>query len=174
MGAKSSVFMCQQVINAEVSLIWEGKAFFHIQGFTLDDTESKKFLIEIPGGPKFVHFNSAIITGLGAILEVCEGADRDGDIEKVAYNANRNMPDNAQTTIYEGVTGGSTDGTPIKTYNIGANTGNPLVDGGGTADESPKVILQQSTKYCLNITSQGNGNNITVILGWFEFDSRAV
>jgi hypothetical protein len=173
-GSKSSVFMCSQTVNAEISLIFDGKAYFYITGFQLDNAQSKKFQIEIPDGPNFVHFNSFVITGLGATLQVCEGSDRAGSVIKTPYNANRNMPDNALTDVYEGVTGGTTDGTPIKTYNIGANTGNPLVDGGGTADNQPKVILRQSTKYCLDITSQANGNNITLGLWWFEFDSRAV
>lgn len=173
-GCKSSVFMCSQTVSAELSLIFDGKAYFHVNGFQLDQGESRKFLIEIPGGPSFVHFNSFLLTGLGATMNVCEGADRTGVVEKTPYNSNRNKLDVAQTALYDGVSGGTTDGTPIKTYFIGANTGNPLVDAGGTANDMPKVILQQSTKYCLDITSQSNGNNITLGLWWFEFDSRAV
>ena len=172
MPLKDSVFMCEQTIDASIALIFEGRCFFYVKGFQLDQGASKKFQIEIPPPPKFVHFSSFLLTGLGASLSVCEGSDRVGTAVKTTRNANRNIDDESLVSVYEGVSGGSTDGIEIKQYLIGANTGNPLVDTGGTANDMPKVILKKDTKYCLDIGSQANGNNITLGLWWFEFDSK--
>lgn len=171
MGLKSSVFHCAQTIGAEMALIFDGRSRFYVNGFQLDLNQERKFLLKTPIGPEYIRFNSFILTGLGCELDVYEGSDRDGDTVLHTYNSNRNKPDISNTEIYDGVTGGTTDGVLLKRYFLGANTGNPLVDSGGSCEDNPKVILKKNTKYTINLKSQGNGNNITIGLWWLEFEA---
>jgi hypothetical protein len=69
-------------------------------------------------------------------------------------------------TIHKGTSGGTTDGTLIKTHSSGTSQGSsktPSTEGFGD-----QIVLKQNTKYILRITSGTAGNLCNVHINWFQ------
>lgn len=156
----------QTSIDYEHHEVHEGDHFLYADGVTLNSSASQVYLITTPNTTKYCHLVLSFASGLGATFVLYEGSDRTGTAAQTIYNCNRNSATTATTTVHKGVSGGSTDGTVIRTYYLGsASTG---VRAGGLGRGLEEIVLKKNTKYQFTATSQANSNNIFVELSWYE------
>lgn len=152
-------------IAYEHAQIHAGLTFFYADSNTIGSGSSQDYLITTPAN-KYVHFvfnaDGSAITS----MYLYEGADRTGTTPQTIYNSNRLSATAASTTVAKGTSAGTTDGTRLVVYSGGTATNQSR--SGADFGFAGELILKQSTKYLLRITSGTAGNLCNVNMRWYE------
>jgi hypothetical protein len=154
------------VIQAHEVEIHEGDMYFYTDSVTLNSAAVQNYLLTTPNTLDWAHMVFSVDGTAVTTFQLYESADRTGTTLQTSFNNNRNSIKTSTMTIHKGTSGGTTDGTLIKTYSSGTSQGSsktPSTEGFGD-----QIILKQNTKYILRITSGTAGNLCNVHINWFQ------
>lgn len=146
--------------------IHEGDAYFYYDSVTLGSAATQDYLLTTPNTAKWAHMVFSVDGTAVTTCRLYEASDRTGTTLQTVWNNNRNSVNTAAVTVRKGTSGGTTDGTLMKTYSSGTSQGStktPTHLGFGS-----EIILKQNTKYILRVTSGTAGNLCNVVLNWYE------
>jgi len=151
----------------------EGNAYLGIHSLLRDDTEFIEVRIQTPNTTKWGHMVVIMKAALAATVELWEDTTKtDIPGQRFGMNKNRNSPNGTGLLICH--TPGGTEVTPpdIQEY-IGAATTGGRSDTGGSSGGRGEFILKQNSAYLLKMTSRVNSNALSIVLDWYEHQSRA-
>lgn len=97
-----------------------------------------------------------------------EDTDKTGVSAQTAANNDRNSTNTAATTLYKGVSGGTTDGTLAYLYKGGSGTQQSRSE--TDAGNNEELILKADTSYVLKVKSFTAANLTNIKLEWYEID----
>jgi len=150
----------------------DGNHFVVSEVNSLDDTNTREYLVTTPNTTKWSHFMLTVIGSLDTKIDVYEDTTKTGGTGLTEHNRNRNSSTTATTTVAH-TPSGAGDGTLIFTMRFGHDTLSTAL--GGIVDTSRgenEWVLKQNAKYLIRITSNTDGNNITSILNWYELTNK--
>lgn len=155
-----------QVITNEHHEIHDGSMFFFTEVNTLDDTDTREYLLEV--GNKEAHLEWRILGKYDTQIDFYETTTKTTGTGISEINENRNST-NVNTTVATHTPGGAGDGTLIHTFRGGDDT-TPSGSGGAqfNANRENEIDLATNTDYLLRITSHTDANVISSKLSWYE------
>jgi hypothetical protein len=173
-GKRITIFPdgASQYLQGVVNIDWahqeihEGDAFDWSEVIILGSGATQTYLITTPDSADWLHFSYVVEGSFGITMDIYEGADRSGTTLQTMLNRNRNSANEATGTLHKGTSGGSTDGTLIRTWKSGTGAAGGKTS--GTSGEATERILKRNTKYLVRITSAAASNDVAVQFGWYE------
>jgi len=157
---------CMAVVQIEHQEIHDGDSFTYRDVVSLNTGVSQDYLIETPNTSTWAHFGYELEGQSEVDLAIYEATDKTGTTPQTVFNRNRNSNNVATTLLSKGTSGGTTDGTLIMQRTSGSATSAGKF--AAAVGEGQERVLRQGTKYIFRITSQGNGNKISIRLSWYE------
>lgn len=154
-----------QIIDYSHHEVHSGSHYFYSDCITLGNGATQDYLITTPNTTTWLHFLFDIKGTLSTDISIFEAGDRVGTTLQTTYNNNRNSLNVSEATLHKGTSGGTTDGTDIHPDCFGTGVAGGF---GGVSDRSNEIILKQDTKYLIRITSNTNGNRLSVHFDWYE------
>ena len=175
-GAPSKVQMDRRtgsllVVDPVTHEIHAGNAYKYSDPTTLEAAASQDYLITTPDTTKLAHLQYSCDGTAITSFFLYEATDKTGPTAQTIFNADRNSTNTATITVHKGTSGGSTDGTLLKSYASGTATGSSRSN--GTAIFGTERILKRNTKYIFRITSGTAGNLCNVKFEWAEITDWA-
>lgn len=153
------------VMEFEHHQVHEGETYKVIDARAALGTGTVKYGVTVPAysptirGPHMIV--ECDIYGGAALVLVYELATFTGGSGKTSYNRNRNIANNAATTITAGVT--SADGTLIDAFYCGAGS-----KAAGANRQSSEWVLKSGTLYRVDVVGQIAGTDAYVSFNWYE------
>jgi hypothetical protein len=158
------------IIDTPHHEIHEGEHFFYADSAEIASAGTQDYLLTT-GSTKYVHLGIAVDGSAITKWDMYEASDKTGTTIQTTFNNKRTDTGVATMTVHKATSGGTTDGTLIWTHKGGAATGATAV-AGTSAQSSSEMILKQSTKYIIRVTSGTNNNLTNIKLGWYEESSN--
>ena len=160
-----------QTIDYAHHEVHSGSHYFYQDSVELGSGGVQNYLITVPDSTSWPHMTFTM-DGLAITqFDLYEDTDKSGSVDASSkiFNNNRNSSNVAGVTIAKGLTGGTTDGTLIKTYKDGSSSGGSKTS---SSTREGEVILKQNTKYILRVTSGTAANLTNVKLEWYEHTNK--
>ncbi len=160
-----------QTIDYAHHEVHAGSHYFYQDSVELGATGVQNYLITVPDTTAWPHMTFAMDGSAITQFELYEATDKAGSVDASSkiFNNNRNSSNVAGVTIAKGLTGGTTDGTLLKTYKDGSSSGGSKTS---SSTREGEVILKQNTKYILRVTSSTAANLTNVKMEWYEHTNK--
>lgn len=131
----------------------------------------QNYVINVPDSDVAPHFTFIVTGSLSTNIGIYEGGDRTGTTAQTPRNNNRRSGNASVISLFKGLSGGTTDGTNLHPDCFGSGTAG---GSGGAAKRSEEIILARNTQYIIRVTSNTNGNRISVHFDWYEHISKSL
>ena len=160
-----------QTIDYAHHEVHAGSHYFYFDSVELASAGVQNYLISVPDSTAWPHMTFSMDGSAITQFDLYEGTDKSGstNVTSKIFNSNRNSSNVAGVTIFKGLTGGTTDGTLIKTYKDGSSSGGARTS---SSVRSGELILKQNTKYILRVTSSTAANLTNVKFEWYEHTNK--
>jgi hypothetical protein len=134
--------------------------------------QTDKLAIMTPNSPKRVHMLFDIECTGELRVTISEAGDRVLATEGTAFNRDRDSIKTNDATVFESVSGGTTDGTVIFEIRNGTTATNGRSLTPGSRRGNNEVLLKPNTAYVMELETFAAGHR-TIFLDWYEHASLA-
>lgn len=152
----------RNVIEYSHHEIHEGSSFVYSYQETLNASDTIRISIQTPNSAKEAHLVTITRSTAEANLKFYESPTFTGGTIQVDYNRNRNFSDTSFVIIKLNPTK-LTAGTMFYQEHFGAGNNR-----GGESRGIDEFLLKRNTLYFIELVSEGNSNDCSLILDWYE------
>ena len=159
-----------KIVEYEHHEIHAGSHYFYRDKNEIASGSTQDYIVYAPHSSKHIHFVYTVDGSAITQFDLYEETDRLGTTLQNTFNSDRNSSNTPGMKVYKGQSGGTTDGTLLKTYKGGAAAQQSRQ--GSMIRATEEIVLKENTKYLIRITSGTNNNLTNVLFTWYEHTSN--